>query len=68
MPCERIGTAIVCSNKIIECDGFKIEYPQIGCPVMLDGDLMPVNYEDTPKEFWDAVKNYQKKPLKGGKK
>lgn len=59
MPCERIGNAIICSNPIVDFKGFKIEFPKIGSPVMLTGEFEIVEYEDTPKEFWDAVEEYQ---------
>lgn len=59
MPCERIGNAIVCSNTIIEHKGFIIEFPKIGCPAMLNKDYEII--DKPPKEFWDAVEDYQYK-------
>lgn len=57
MPCERVGKAIVCSNTVVEHKGFTIELPKIGCPAMLNKDFEIV--DDPPKEFWEAVEDYQ---------
>lgn len=61
MPCHRIKDGFVCCNKIVKFRGFTIEFPPIGCPVMLDKELQPIEYEDTPQKFWRAVEAYMEK-------
>ena len=59
MPCERIGNAIVCSNKIVLHNGFNIELTRTGCAEMLNdnGEII----DNPPKAFWDAVEDYERK-------
>jgi len=60
MHCKRVGNAIFYSSPIVEHLGFIIEFPPIGSPAMLTKDYEVVDYDDTPKEFWDAVRDYQR--------
>lgn len=60
MPCEQVGNkTIVCSNTVVAYKGFVIEFPKIGSPAMLDKDYEII--DDPPKEFWEAVEDYQYK-------
>ena len=62
MPCERIKDGFMCSSNTVEYNGWLMEFPAIGTPVMLKwGTFEVVDYCDTPSAFWDAAKEYQAK-------
>ena len=62
MPCVRIKDGFMCFANVVEYNGWLMEFPSIGTPVMLDRETMePFDFCDTPDAFWDAVKEYQLK-------
>lgn len=59
MPCEQFGNGFICSNDVVEHNGFWIEFPPIGCPPMLNKRTYAV-INKPPRAFWVAVEDYLK--------
>ena len=60
MTCQRIKDGFMCGGRVVEYKGWLIEFPSIGIPAMLKpGTLEVVDYNRTPKAFFDAVRECQ---------